>query len=193
MTVGLAALLYALQPTGGDPHAPGWGRWLLTVGPAALVLALLATAGIATGGSRAAALLGTAAGVAFALTATFMSGALTGGLADLFGRWETYLVVLAGLLAMVLLQLALRAGTLVAAQPGMTLIDPIVSILLGVLLFRERVRAGPWIALEVLGAATLAWAVVQLSRSPLLQGTESTTESNENAVERTVHDENVEA
>lgn len=171
MTVALALLLYALQPTGGSAGAPGWLRWLFTVGPVALLLGLLAAAGVATSGSQAAALFGTAAGVSFALTATFMSGALSNGLSGLLLHWQTYLVLVAGLLAMVLLQMALRSGTLVAAQPGMTLVDPIVSILLGVLLFHERVRSEtPWIVLAVVAAAVMGWAVVRLSRSPLLHG-----------------------
>jgi drug/metabolite transporter (DMT)-like permease len=56
----------------------------------------------------------------------------------------------------------------VAAQPGLTLTDPIVSILWGVLAFHEQVRGG-WFA--VAGAASgliVVAAVVVLARSPTL-------------------------
>jgi EamA domain-containing membrane protein RarD len=62
----------------------------------------------------------------------------------------------------------MNAGRLIAAQPGLTLADPIVSILWGVLVFNERVRGGWLIAPTVASILVLAIAVIVLSRSPLL-------------------------
>jgi hypothetical protein len=71
---------------------------------------------------------------------------------------------------MFLVQAAMNAGRLIAAQPGLTLSDPIVSILWGVLVFGERVRSGWFIALAVISGLVMAGAVVVLARSPLLSG-----------------------
>ncbi len=118
-----------------------------------------------------AALLGTAAGAAFGLTAALMKGmtkTFSAGLGTLFTSWEIYAVVAAGLVGMFLVQSALNAGGLIAAQPGLTLADPVISVLWGVFAFHENVRGGWYIAPEVAVAALLAVAVVTLARSPLL-------------------------
>lgn len=168
MSGGLALLLLALLPQGGDPRHPGAVAWLAGAGGAGLLVLLLLGAARAATGSRRAALLGMASGVSFALTALFMSAALAGGLAGIFTRWQTYLVAVSGLVAMLLLQEALQAGSLVAVQPGVTLVDPVVAILLGVLLFHEQVRTGWWVLPEVAGAVAIGWGTLQLSRSSVV-------------------------
>jgi drug/metabolite transporter (DMT)-like permease len=86
----------------------------------------------------------------------------------LFTSWEIYAMVAAGLLGMFLIQSALDAGGLIAAQPGLTLADPVISVLWGVLAFHENVRGGWYIVPEVAAAAIMAVAVIALARSPLL-------------------------
>lgn len=171
MTGGIALFLFALRPSppaaSDQPSGPAlaWGA-----GATAGVLLLLVGLAYLSAGPRRAALLGVAAGVAFALTAVFMSVTLAHGLSwALFSRPELYLVAVAGIAAMVLLQEAFQAGSLVAVQPGVTLSDPVVSVLLGVLLFHEHVRAGGWILAEVTGAVAVGWGAVQLSRSQAAQ------------------------
>ena len=67
------------------------------------------------------------------------------------------------------MQSALNAGRLIAAQPGLTLSDPIVSILWGVLAFHEKVRGGTLnLLLAALSTVLMAAAVVALARSPVL-------------------------
>ncbi len=78
-------------------------------------------------------------------------------------------MVASGALGMFLVQSALNAGQLIAAQPGFTLSDPIISILWGVLAFHERVHRGPIrLLMAALSAVLLAAAVVVMTRSPLL-------------------------
>ncbi len=77
-------------------------------------------------------------------------------------------MVASGLVAMFLMQNALQAGRLIAAQPGISLADPGVSILWGILAFGERIRGGAYTAGAVLSGVALAAGVVMLSRSPLL-------------------------
>jgi drug/metabolite transporter (DMT)-like permease len=97
------------------------------------------------------------------MTRTFSAGIVT-----LFTSWEIYAMVAAGLLGMFLVQSALNAGGLIAAQPGLTLADPVVSVLWGVLAFHENVRSGWYIVPEVAAVAVMAAAVLALARSPLL-------------------------
>ena len=69
--------------------------------------------------------------------------------------------------------LAITAGFLLQAAAlgqGLTLSDPIVSVLWGVLVFGERVRTGWSDVLAAVSALVLAAAVLVLIRSPLLSG-----------------------
>jgi drug/metabolite transporter (DMT)-like permease len=86
----------------------------------------------------------------------------------LFTSWEIYAMVAAGLLGMFLVQSALNAGGLIAAQPGLTLADPVISVLWGVFAFHETVRGGWYVLPEIAAAAVMAAAVLTLARSPLL-------------------------
>jgi hypothetical protein len=67
-------------------------------------------------------------------------------------------------------QAALHAGTLVAAQPGLTLMDPLVSVVWGVAVLGEHVRLGAALVFAVLGAVIVAAAVLVLARSRALVG-----------------------
>ena len=181
MTAGLAGLLYSLSPSAGRSAGPSWYVW--GIGAAvnlafAGVLVMLARRGPAGAGggtagssARQAALLGVAGGSVFGLTAALMKGMTTTfsqGLGTLLSSWQVYGMIAAGVLGMFLVQSALNAGQLLAAQPGLTLTDPVVSILWGVMAFREQPRGGLFIVLAVISGLILVAAVVMLARSPLL-------------------------
>ncbi len=65
---------------------------------------------------------------------------------------------------------AFQAGSLTASQPGLTIVDPLVASVLGVVLFGERLNVGAAaLAGEFLAFAVLVASVIVLSRSPLVQ------------------------
>jgi drug/metabolite transporter (DMT)-like permease len=184
MTAGLAGLLYSLAPSAGAAPQVHWYGWLAGVGGNLLLVAflvLLARRGSfrnargqgsgQRGGSFRAAMLAVAAGSTFGLTAALMKAmtrTFAEGLGHLFTDWPIYAMVAAGVLGMFLTQAALNAGQLIAAQPGLTLSDPLISVLWGVLAFHEQVRQGWFILGEVLCAGVIVAGVVMLARSPLL-------------------------
>lgn len=140
-----------------------------------LIWGLLHEPGPRSGQSSAlqAAVLAVGAGAAFGLTAALMKGmtsTYSRGMVVLLSSWQLYGMVGTGIAGIFLVQSALNAGRLVAAQPGLTLTDPIVSILWGVLVFREQVRTGWFLVLTVVGGLVLVGAVLVLGRSPLLSG-----------------------
>ncbi len=184
MAAGLALMLYALAPSSGHPGGVRWYAWAVGIGVnLGFVAAMVAWGrrGPAGGGPRSrqgsslqAAVLAVAAGAGFGLTAALMKGmtlAYSRGMATLLSSWELYAMIASGILAMFLVQSALNAGRLVAAQPGLTLTDPIVSILWGVLVFHEQVRTGWFLVLTVAGGLAVAGAVLVLAGSPLLSDT----------------------
>jgi len=172
MAVGLAALLWLVRPSHGAGAVPV-GRWLL-VGPSLVVaVALLTAVSVRLPSSPRATVLGSATAIAFATTAALMKDAierLTQSFAALLTAWQTYGVVVAGLSGFLLLQLALRAGTLVASQPALTLGDAFLSVLLGTVLFDERLALGVRVLPEVASLALIGLGSVQLARSPAVSG-----------------------
>lgn len=173
MSAGLAAVLLAAAPSGGRAGA-GLAALLLTVVSTAGLAAALVVVAMRLEGSPRAAAFGTAAGAGFALTAALMKEAMSrlspGGVAAVLSTWEFYAMVAAGAASLFLWQNALQAGTLVAAQPAITLSDPVLATFIGVLVFQERVRLGGWLALEIVGALIVALASVELARAPLVSG-----------------------
>jgi drug/metabolite transporter (DMT)-like permease len=195
MTAGLAGMLYLLAPSAGAPPRLHWYGWLAGVGGnLALVgvLVLWTRRGVRRGDREAgadqrggpvrAAVLAVAAGSTFGLTAALMkamTGTASGGLLHLFTGWPVYAMVATGGLGMFLTQSALNAGRLIAAQPGLTLSDPIISVLWGVLAFHEQVRQGWYIIGEVACAGVMVAGVIMLARSPALAAGDESPEPEE--------------
>jgi len=174
LTAGVALLLYSLSPTGGRPSGAASYQWGIGVATNLAVVGVLIAWARRVTGARRAVLLGVATGAMFGLTAALMarmSESLSGGLVGILTLWQTYAMVATGIAAMYLLQNALQAGNLVAVQPGLTLTDPIVSILWGVVVFHERVRDDDvWLLAAGLSFALIAAGTISLSHSPLIRG-----------------------
>jgi hypothetical protein len=174
MTVGLAALLFALSPSGGSSTDVPWQRWVTAIGLNLVLVGIgVGWASTVPAGARRAAILGATTGCAFGLTAALIKGmtvAAKGGFAALFTSWQLYAMMVSGFGALFLLQSAMNAGRLLATQPGLTLVDPVISILWGVIVFREHARGGWFIVLALAGAAVVTASVIALARSPLLTG-----------------------
>lgn len=183
MSAGLAVMLYALSPVGGKPQDVRWYAWVIGIGVNLAFVAAMTAWGrrgpagrgpnSGQGSALQAAVLAVGAGAAFGLTAALIKG-VTGtfaeGMGVLLTSWQLYGMIVAGVGAMFLVQSAMNAGRLVAAQPGLTLTDPIVSILWGVLVFGEQVRTGWFLLLTIAGGLVMVGAVLVLARSPLLAG-----------------------
>lgn len=76
---------------------------------------------------------------------------------------------------MLVAQSAFQAGSLEASLPPMTVIDPIVSILIGVIAFEESISAsGPAVALEAVSLAAMSVGVFVLARSEAVRSVHET-------------------
>lgn len=172
LTAGLGGLVGSLEPHGGRSQA-GALVWVVGIGATVAVVACLVTAGLKRRDEVKAGLLGAAAGITFGLTAALMK-AMTGefdhGLVHVFTTWPLYAMVGAGALGMFLVQNALQAGHLFAAQPGISLLDPFTSIAWGIIAFQENTAHGLLLVLAGVSALCMVAGAVLLSRSPVLQG-----------------------
>ena len=173
MTLGVALLLYTLEPQGGDPYSTGLTVWIIAAALTVAVIAGLVLLGRRRDGAAKAALFGVATGMASGLIAVLTNAVLTaaagGGIGGVFTNWWTYLLILTVPVGFFLLQSALHAGRLVASQPGITLANPLVAAVWGIGIFGEDVRSGAWLIGALLGAMLIGTGAVMLSRSSLLQ------------------------
>ena len=179
MTAGIAVFLRLASPSGGRLHAPGTS-WLVA-GLITLGIVLAAVAAVSrlahrpgSSSTRRAALLGSATGIAWGFVAAVikeLSSHLGGGIGAVFSTWSLYAVVVVGAATMLLASHALAAGPLAASQPGFTILDPLSAGLLGVFLFGEHIRTGPWdLVGEALALGLLIAGASGLSRSCFILG-----------------------
>jgi drug/metabolite transporter (DMT)-like permease len=180
-SAGLALFLVLSQPKGGHAQAtPGaWLPGLLTFGGASAVLTAFAARGSPV---RRAALYATASGIVWALFATFVKSVTdvlgANGVLAVLERGAIYGLVVAGIVGTVLTQAALHYGPLSVSQPLMVIVDPLVSIVLGIWLFGEHFEGSGWrIVFGVVGFGAMALGVVVLARTaPALEGNSSVDE-----------------
>jgi drug/metabolite transporter (DMT)-like permease len=165
--LGLAAFLVVASPTPGT-HIPDARQWALAIGVRGLAVLVLFFLGRYGSPARRAALLGAATAVVWSIDAAFVKQSVDvlarSGLLGLLTTWPLYAMIATGVLGTILLQVAYAAGPLAASQATLLIVDPLVSISLGIELFHDQLRGGPG---YVLGAAlslvVLAAGVIMLS------------------------------
>jgi hypothetical protein len=173
MTAGLALLIVSLSPQGGNVGRATAGIWVVGLGTSTAIVLALVLSGYRRRGASRAALYGAATGITFGATAALMKATtaqLSSGLLGVLQAWQPYALCCAGLAGMFLMQNALQAGRLVAAQPGITLLAPFAAIIWGVVGFGEQTRTGPYLIGAVIAGLAMAAGAIGLARSPLLQG-----------------------
>jgi drug/metabolite transporter (DMT)-like permease len=159
---GLSGFLFFADPGGGNetPTNLGW----IVVGSATLALIVLTVVATRSGPRWwKAAMFGTAAAISYAFTAALIkvvSDYAANDWVTLFKHWQTYGVIVFGLLA--------------ASQSTLVLVDPLASISIGIALFGDSLRtSGPYGPLEALSLLVMFLGAVFLSHSALITGIRS--------------------
>src|SRR5215469_14170619 len=177
LTGGVIGLLALLDPRPGPPRPIAPALWIMmSVANVAALVALYLAAKAHPKPAVRASLLGTACGLGYGLTAAYTKGMAdafnSGGIVAVFTTWEFYACASAGVVAAFLLENAYQAGPLTASEPGITLVDPLVSTIWGIVVFGETVNHGTALALTALPAIAVATGVFLLSRSHVLRATQ---------------------
>lgn len=162
---GLTLFLVLTQPTEGNSEISGAraGRVGLYIAAAVAVCLIAARR---AGGDRRAALLGTSAGIVVGtLDALIKSSSDLGaqGIKPLFVNWPIYAFAGVGILVLLLEQNALATGRLPSAQSGISVLEPVTGILLGVLAFHESLDTGWSLIGEVVAAGIALAGIIVLS------------------------------
>jgi drug/metabolite transporter (DMT)-like permease len=170
MMAGVVGLLVLLDPRPGTSNAVSPAIWLFgSAANAGVVAGLYLAAKAQRRSAGRAALLGLASGFGYGLTAAYTKGMAdqftVGGVGGVLSSWQLYACGAAGIISTWLLQNAYHAGTLAAAQPGITLADPVIATLWGTVAFGEQVNHGWILLLAALPLAAITLGVLALSRS----------------------------
>jgi drug/metabolite transporter (DMT)-like permease len=169
LAVSLAIFVVVGQPTRGMARASitAWLHAAIVIVPCVLAC-LLWSATRRRRASRAlplAVATGILYGIIAALTKSVAS--LVGhGAVAVFTNWETYALMVVGILGVVLQQAAFQAGSLEASLPAATVLEPIVATVLGLTILGETLRAGgPALVLIGLCVVVVILGTVALARS----------------------------
>jgi len=164
--VGLGLFLAVSQPGPGEPRSSllGWSLLALSASGAVGCLVLIARAS-----PRWRALcLGSATGILFGVVAALTESSahlLDRGILHVLGSWQLYALGLCAVLGLMLSQSAFQAGDLRWSLPALTVVEPIVAILIGQVLFGEHISLrGAAPVGELLGFLLMGAGVVGLSR-----------------------------
>jgi hypothetical protein len=168
-SAGLAVFLVMSEPTGGHPGATrsAWLPALLVFGGLTAALTALAASGSPV---RRAGLYAAAGGITGALFATFLKSATdvlsNDGVVATLEQGAIYGLAITGVVGTILTQAALHHGPLAVSQPLLVIVNPLVSIILGVWLYGEHFEGGAWkVAVGALGFATMMIGVVFLAKT----------------------------
>jgi drug/metabolite transporter (DMT)-like permease len=169
---GLAVFLTVANPASGHADVRPF-VWVLLLASAAGAVVLFVVSSLGRVAWQRAVLLSAAAGIVYGTTAALTktsSHLLDDGLIHLLAHWQPYALLVAGIGGMVIAQSAFQAGSLDSSLPTMTVVDPVVSIVIGAVAFGESIAAGPGdLAAEVIALVVMSCGVFLLARSEALR------------------------
>jgi drug/metabolite transporter (DMT)-like permease len=173
VTAGLALYVGIGAPGGNASHAAHLD-WII----AATAVTLGAGAAVFLGRrtrepGRRAVYYGLATGIVYSLTAVLTKATvdrLGGDVYPILGHWQLYALLLASGVGLILNQSAFQAGHVAASLPVISVTNPVLSSVMGILLFGEHLDAHGVLAWVVAGGAIVAMLVgtCWLARSPLV-------------------------
>ncbi len=158
VVIGLALFVLVGDPDAGVENASTTSLLLAVLVVSAVAGALLVWMRTQTSAAVRAATLGVCAGLYFGLAAGFAKPVLNDlhvSIAEAAGDWRTWALLGFGFAGFVIQQLSLATGQLAPAMAAVSVSNPAVSVLLGIVLYEERLTRPGWHVL-VAAAALLA-------------------------------------
>jgi drug/metabolite transporter (DMT)-like permease len=172
--VGLGLFVYFGDPAGGNENASNL-QWAIAIGLLSLLSVLLLVFGRSGGLSMKAAVYGTVAGILFGLSSALTKPTLDflhESVSTMLSHWECYALAVAGVLGFVLQQVSLGTGRLAPSVATVSVANPLVGILIGILLLDERLSRPLWhvvVAFVGLGLALVGAVVISLAREAITE------------------------
>ena len=176
---GLAGFLVFADPQGGN-HQPSSIQWI--VAGSICGAAVVVTVALALRGPRwwRAAMFGAAGAIGFAFTASLIKSVgdyVAGDWTQIFVHWQTYGLAVCGVASVFLAQNAFHSGPIAASQTALVLVDPLVSLSLGIVLFGDNLRtSGAYGPLEAISLLVMFVGAISLAQSRLVSGVKGESE-----------------
>ena len=171
IVLGLAFFAIFGHPAGGKENASN-NEWAVAIIVLVVICALLLVLGRQGTPTRVAAVYGTVAGILFGLSAALTKPTLEmlhQSVGEMLSHWQCYALAVAGVLGFVLQQVSLGTGRLAPSVATVSVANPIVGVLLGVVIFDERLSRPAWhvvVAVLALLVALAGAVLISLSTQP---------------------------
>ena len=147
VVIGLALFVLVGDPDTGVENASTESLLLAVLAVSAVVAALLLLSRGKASAAVRAAVLGVCAGLYFGLSAGFAKPVLNDlhvSVGEAVGDWRTWALLGFGFAGFLLQQLSLATGQLAPAMAAVSVSNPAVSVLLGIVLYEERLTRPGW-------------------------------------------------
>ena len=167
----VAVFVICSPPSAGRSDAPA-GDWLVAFAAVALIAGGATAAAVLGRRATRASLLSIATGVVFGMTAA-VTLSLTrlvrfGDGTSVLAHWQPWVVLVLGITGLLLSANAYKAGSLRSSLPIMDTVEPVSGVLIGTVVFGERLATSPVVLIiQLLAAAVAVTGIVTLGRSPL--------------------------
>jgi len=168
LVIVLGLVLFTLfgDPAGGRENAPN-NEWAIAIVVLSALSAVLLAFGGRGGLAMKAAVYGTVAGIMFGLSAALTKPTvdyLHESVATMLSHWQPYALAIAGVLGFVLQQVSLGTGRLAPSVATVSVANPVVGILIGVVLLEERLSRPAWhVAVAIVGLSLALVGAVAIS------------------------------
>lgn len=168
---GLAVAIAVADPRGGTPLA-ALDDWVTVLAVVAVAATGAVLAGRRTRGPARAALFAAAAAVTLGVEAALLQATtrvFEGGAAHGFSSWEPYVMAVASISGLVLVQSAYQAGPLAVSLPIIDTVEPTVAVVIAVTIFGEQVNHSiAALAPTAVGIALVVGGILTLDTSPVV-------------------------
>jgi drug/metabolite transporter (DMT)-like permease len=184
---GLVLFVYFGDPAGGNENAPN-SEWLLAFAVLGAISAALFVFGRGGDLSMKAAVYGTVSGIMFGLSSALTKPTLDylhDSVGTMLSHWECYALAIAGIGGFVLQQVSLGTGRLAPSVATVSVANPVVGILIGVLLLDERLSRPTWhvfLAVFGLALALVGAVVISLAHAAAEEGSAPAADVGEGSV-----------
>jgi drug/metabolite transporter (DMT)-like permease len=159
VAAGVAIFLSTAPPASERRDVPA-GAWIAVFGTVILLTLIAIAVSRVARRTIAAGMLAAAAGVIFgltaAVTASFTRSLRHEGLGSALTHWQPWVLISLGIAGILLSTGAFQAGALSASLPIIDTVEPVSGVIIGALLFDERLSSSPGGLIVQLGAAAVA-------------------------------------
>jgi drug/metabolite transporter (DMT)-like permease len=181
--VGLGAFAIYGDPAGGNDNAPN-DEWAIAIVVLGAICAGLLVYGRNGTPTKVAAVYGAVAGILFGISAALTKPTvdfLHEGVGVMLSHWQCYVLAVAGVLGFVLQQVSLGTGRLAPSVATVSVANPIVGVLLGILIFDERLSRPLWHVVVATASLLVALGGAVLISLSSQSGAEPRTEAEEHS------------